>query len=733
VILFQILTGELPFRGHARMLIVQIIRDEPPGPRRLNASIPQDLETICLKCLEKLPGSRYQTAREVAAELRRFLAGQPIEARPIGRLKRGWRWCRRQPAVASLAAAVLFTFVTGIVVSTYFAVNESQQRNAAKKATINALASAQTAAREASYSEESSMLAEEFMDRYANPMSEETLFAFPGFEPFRTDMLKAALNYYEQLLLLRSDDSAFHVQGTIARLRIAIIKMELGESDWLTPLEAGISAMDDKLGAKTGVAKFPVLANGIWRATLGANTKWQLGIARDSVKALRVLSQARDIWVRLVDENPSARGLNNDLAVLHLISGRIIGAKSLTAANECLLHCKRARDIWQQLTNAYPSIPEYTYGLAIATGTIGIFSDGPAALPHLSDACNLMGQLVHRHPGVPIFEEALFFFERARANGYVAVGDAATANRVYVKAIRMHALKLRNSRYFGLYGSLDGAVKKLESEYEPLAKLIAESEVSTENMGRYLYESGRFVDALEHIKFQIRVEPATRTAWTKGDCFAALGQWAEAIAEFAEVAQREPGLALNWYRWAIASQAAGKKDEYDRILEEMYTRFRSDAKSAGHVLYTCLPFAKANMSPKRLAELAARVDANEGNDSHRLHGAALVRGRRYKEGLDSFEKVKVNEDSDQFASLHGSPAWDYFFMAIAHYHLGNGNEAQRNYFEGVKWTKRFESPVSQGIWWQNVESDHLRREAAGILGIENSETQARPEIQAVTQ
>jgi serine/threonine protein kinase len=86
VVLFQLLTGELPFRGNMRMLIQQVIHDEPPNPRKLNAHVPRDLETICLKCLEKELGRRYDSARELGEDLDRFLAGEPIRARPVGAL-----------------------------------------------------------------------------------------------------------------------------------------------------------------------------------------------------------------------------------------------------------------------------------------------------------------------------------------------------------------------------------------------------------------------------------------------------------------------------------------------------------------------------------------------------------------------------------------------------------------------------------------------------------------------
>src|SRR5262249_27634021 len=105
VVLYQLLTGELPFRGTARMLLHQVLHDEPRPPRGLNDRIPRDLETICLTAMAKEPGRRYQTAAALAADVRRFLAGQPITARPVGRLERLGRWCRRNPVIAGLTAA----------------------------------------------------------------------------------------------------------------------------------------------------------------------------------------------------------------------------------------------------------------------------------------------------------------------------------------------------------------------------------------------------------------------------------------------------------------------------------------------------------------------------------------------------------------------------------------------------------------------------------------------------
>jgi WD40 repeat protein/tRNA A-37 threonylcarbamoyl transferase component Bud32 len=127
VILFELLTGERPFRGSARMLLHQIIHDDAPSPRKLAGATPRDLETICLKCLEKEPPKRYSTAEELAGELRRFLHGEPIQARPVGRLQRGWRWCTRRPLVAGLVATVVIALVGGTVISSYFSLAASNE------------------------------------------------------------------------------------------------------------------------------------------------------------------------------------------------------------------------------------------------------------------------------------------------------------------------------------------------------------------------------------------------------------------------------------------------------------------------------------------------------------------------------------------------------------------------------------------------------------------------------
>jgi serine/threonine protein kinase len=111
VILYELLTQERPFQGNRRLLLLQVLEDEPRPPRQLNDKIPRDLETICLKAMSKNPTARYATADALAQDLRRYLAGEPIDARPVTKLERVMSWTRRRPAAAALVSVSIVATV----------------------------------------------------------------------------------------------------------------------------------------------------------------------------------------------------------------------------------------------------------------------------------------------------------------------------------------------------------------------------------------------------------------------------------------------------------------------------------------------------------------------------------------------------------------------------------------------------------------------------------------------
>jgi WD40 repeat protein/tRNA A-37 threonylcarbamoyl transferase component Bud32 len=140
VILYKLLTGRPPFRTDSAVeTLRQVVELEPVAPRLLNNRIPRDLETVCLKCLEKRPERRYPTAGALAEDLRRFFDHRPIRARRIGALGRLARWSRRNPGVAALLAGILTIFLTAFALVSWSywraedALQESHRRERAER------------------------------------------------------------------------------------------------------------------------------------------------------------------------------------------------------------------------------------------------------------------------------------------------------------------------------------------------------------------------------------------------------------------------------------------------------------------------------------------------------------------------------------------------------------------------------------------------------------------------
>jgi WD40 repeat protein len=130
-ILYELLTGQPPFRAETPLdTLIQVVEREPDPPRKHNRKVDRDLETVCLKCLQKDPAGRYASAEALAQDLDHWRAGEPIEGRPVGRAERLWRWCRRNPALATASSLALLALSAATVLAIAYAADRA---NAARQ------------------------------------------------------------------------------------------------------------------------------------------------------------------------------------------------------------------------------------------------------------------------------------------------------------------------------------------------------------------------------------------------------------------------------------------------------------------------------------------------------------------------------------------------------------------------------------------------------------------------
>jgi serine/threonine-protein kinase len=236
-ILYELLAGRPPFQGASAMdTVTRVTRDEPVPPTRLQPKIPLDLETICLKCLQKEPARRYADCFEFAEDLQRFLAGEPILARPVGQFERLLRWCQRNPRLALANAAIGLLLLVVSVGSTWAAiairVQKVRAEENARKARVSELVAQQRkviAEQNEQKAKTSEKLAEDQAELALSTLGllvnkvQSQLGKQPGVQQLKRDLLETALNGLQRVAggasgkLRRTTSDAYLQMGGIAK------------------------------------------------------------------------------------------------------------------------------------------------------------------------------------------------------------------------------------------------------------------------------------------------------------------------------------------------------------------------------------------------------------------------------------------------------------------------------------------------------------------------------------
>src|SRR5262249_9645593 len=253
-----------PFREATALDTLRAVLERAPTlPRQLDPRAPADLETICLKCLEKDPAKRYASALALAEDLERYLRGEPIEARPVGRLERFGRWCRREPALAAVATLAVVGLVSATVISILFAVTEarnvrerdetagqlqtalteSDRQKTLAESTVkerdkalkdldlvaqklrDALADAR---KEGNRADDNYLRAHRAVVKFYVRFSQEGLSKVPGLQHLQQELMTSAVEHFKDFLKQKANDRSLRVDVAENCIRVGDISSHLG-------------------------------------------------------------------------------------------------------------------------------------------------------------------------------------------------------------------------------------------------------------------------------------------------------------------------------------------------------------------------------------------------------------------------------------------------------------------------------------------------------------------------
>ncbi len=400
-ILYELLTGRPPFQAATVLETLEQVRsDEPIPPSRLRPKLPRDLVTICLKCLEKEPARRYASSIELADDLRRFEAGQTIRARPVGAHERLWRWCRREPLVASLALALL----AGLIgVATQWWRAEFHLKDA-----IHHRRQAEQSARDQGVAYRSLQLAND-AEQKARHRAQE-----------RFDAATKALRRFEAI----TNDAALLRDPHLDVLRGKLLRTALG---FYQELQASLA--EDA----SSEARFE-LSDAYSRI---ASISWELGLQDEALATHRL---ALALVEQMAAAAPDDRRIRAAVAACHSSIGFTLRTRGRPA--EALRPYEQAREIQEQLARDYPDDPRYQEALSWTLSNIGVIHheigrDAEAMRLH-QQAVAIHQDLANREPNHAPYRSDLAWCWRYLSLSLAATGDAAGALRLLERAAVLH-------------------------------------------------------------------------------------------------------------------------------------------------------------------------------------------------------------------------------------------------------------------------------------------------------
>jgi tetratricopeptide (TPR) repeat protein/predicted Ser/Thr protein kinase len=450
IMLYELVTGRVPFEGETPVdTMLRVLEDDPVPPTRLQPRMSRDLETICLKCLEKEPKRRYATAGEFADDLRRFLNNEPIKARPIGTWERGVKWARRRPAVAALLGVSGLAVLGVLAVSLWFNVQlqaalqdaranflrAQEQEREAKLQEERAVASAREAEQRRAIAEENLQTARAALDETLTAVGKDLLEDVPGIdERMRRRILEKAAGLYQRLASTNATDPETRRDTGLACFNLAELYRGLGHLTEAADAYLRAADMQEELSRQ-----FP--KDPRFRRDLATTCNW-LGEALRlaggyASEARRMYARARDLQQELAEQFPAVPLHRHELARSHYNLG--IVAMETGARDEAGKHYQRATGLLEPLAKQFPGERDYRHDLARTHINVGILcrEEGKArdAEAAYARAIELLEELRREAPAKSDYRRELAVSRMNRGNLLLlAGGRVADAEADYREA-----------------------------------------------------------------------------------------------------------------------------------------------------------------------------------------------------------------------------------------------------------------------------------------------------------
>lgn len=700
VILYQLLTGELPFRGNPRMLIVQILKDEAPSPRRLNSAISKDLETICLKCLEKDPVRRYATAQDLANDLGCFLSNSPITARPVGHIEKVWRSCKRNPKMSLLSASALFALMLAFSMAAVLVWRTHQ--NAAE--VNHALQQA----------------------RYAliRPLS-------PGFDraqaegdssEFQSDpLVDDILGSHEYMLGQYPGDWSLQLDVSLLRIQRVFSLRALEDVDWVQQIEMGLASAEQCLQGHHDQLSPSMKALFMRRGLLSTVARFDAMLPTDNVtycpddndysasvpleqaaadyrrKALLSVQRLITVWRQLSLMAPDRPGIRSDLATLLCLASSLerSGTTSNKAAIANLSEAKSLLLEWDLETNSWPV--ERARRAQCLT-MLSQMEEPVAARQSLLEAAQILEVLHKDDP------DKYLGFRHVPMMTLERLADIDSKEGAADKALRSY-----------LAASVTAAGVVMEDDFDSVAAnlcmncgkkaLAIEAALNNGSFG-----AAEMKDSVQRLVNDLRSE--SRDPRVRATVLASIGEYRAALSELEESMAVNRGDVRTRLDYALCQFISGNKSAARDICFEVFKE-RGENGVEENTAKTLFVLVTTSSLKDSLDSLHQFVDEIPGDRFASLRGAVYFRMHDLANAETSFGRLE--------GTGSGRP-WEHCFRAMAL--EGIAADRSDNERAGVhslaalhlrRATTLYNLHAQRMAWTERVATEQLLNEAESLL------------------